>query len=87
PTPSAPAADSARAQRAAKATGGPLGTGHGQRETSVVQTVDFDRASDTPEEVIAIYYDTRARLIAQGAIPTTGPRQPLPFPGHFVPDP
>jgi hypothetical protein len=87
PAPAAPAADSATAQRAAKAVGGPLGTGHGQREASVVQTVDFDRASDTPEEVVAIYYDTRARLLAQGVIPGTAPRQPQPFPGHFVPDP
>ncbi|QNK03003.1 hypothetical protein [Dyella telluris] len=69
---------------------GPLGTGHGQRETSVVTTTDFERASSSPNEVITLYYDTRDRLVAQGVIPgddrLPGVR-PDPFPGHFVPDP
>ncbi|HET6552561.1 MAG TPA: hypothetical protein VFG49_03410 [Dyella sp.] len=69
---------------------GPIGTGHGQRETSVVSYTDFERASDSPDDVIALYYDTRERLVAQGVIPSPArPTAPLPdpFPGHFVPDP
>lgn len=69
---------------------GPLGTGHGERETSRVSITDFERASSSPDEVITLYYDTRDRLVAQGVIPgderPPGAR-PDPFPGHFVPDP
>src|SRR5688572_27317871 len=46
-----------------------LGTGHGERLDSAAQRVEFERASDTPEEVIAIWYDTRANLVAQGILP------------------
>lgn len=70
--------------------GGPIGTGHGARETSVVSYTDFERASATPDDVITLYYDTRERLIAQGIIPSVErPTAPLPdpFPNHFVPDP
>jgi hypothetical protein len=70
--------------------GGPIGTGHGPRETSVVSYTDFERASSTPDDVITLYYDTRERLMAQGVIPPverTPPSRPDPFPGHFVPDP
>lgn len=78
------------AAKALASDSGPLGTGHGQRETSVVSYTDFQRASSTPDDVITLYYDTRERLIAQGVIPT--PERsftplPDPFPGHFVPDP
>lgn len=68
----------------------PLGTAHGDRETSVVSYTDFQRASSTPDEVITLYYDTRERLIAQGVIPNTYlpiTTRPNPFPDHFVPDP
>lgn len=71
-------------------SGGPLGTGHGERETSEVTYTDFERASAVPNEVITVYYDTRERLIAQGVIPGDTPPLPMrpdPFPGHFVPDP
>lgn len=74
------------AQRRADA-GGPLGTGHGEREDSVVRTVDFQRAADTPDEVITIYYDTRARLVARGILPAAPVRTPQAFPGHYAPDP
>lgn len=66
---------------------GPLGTGHGEREDSVVHTVDFQRASDTPDEVVTIYYDTRARLVAQGILPAAPVHTPQAFPGHYAPDP
>lgn len=91
PAPAAPIAESAAAPALAKALpGGPLGTGHGERETSEVTYTDFERASSTPNEVITVYYDTRERLIAQGVIPGDVPPErtrPDPFPGHFVPDP
>jgi len=88
--PTAQADSAARSSVASKAMdNGPIGTGHGERESSVVSYTDFQRASSTPEEVITLYYDTRERLIAQGVIPGDGaaPGRPEPFPGHFVPDP
>jgi hypothetical protein len=91
PAPPAPAVmESSARVAAAKAIGGPIGTGHGEREASEVTTTDFERASATPSEVITLYYDTRERLIAQGVIPGDAPAprsRPDPFPGHFVPDP
>jgi hypothetical protein len=91
PAPAAPAAQAAASARAAKAAdNGPLGTGHGERENSVVTTTDFERASPAPNEVVTLYYDTRERLVAQGVIPGDEPpsgTRPDPFPGHFVPDP
>jgi len=63
-----------------------IGTGHGRGEASYARYVDFERASDAPNEVIAIRYDTRANLVARGIIPATA-HQPDPFPAHFVPDP
>jgi hypothetical protein len=90
PAPAAPAEASAIAQARAD-LGGPLGTGHGQRETSEVSYTDFQRASSAPDEVITLYYDTRERLVAQGVIPSNdriATTRPDPFPGgHFVPDP
>ncbi len=68
-----------------------LGTGHGRREESHAGYTAFERASDTPDEVIAIYYDSRANLVAQGVLPRDREhadlRRPRPFPGSFVPDP
>ena len=66
-----------------------LGTGHGQREHSPTRYTDFVRASDTPDEVLAIYYDSRANLIARGIIRSPRVAEPQPFPGApgFVPDP
>lgn len=78
------ASSEARADKAA-----PLGTGFGQRERDDVHDVDFERASSAPTELITLYYDTRAHLIARGVLPpeTVSPRQPQPFPHRFVPDP
>ena len=69
-----------------------LGTGHGGRLDSAAQYVEFERASTRPDEVIAIWYDSRANLVAQGVIPPPrrdlAQRRPDPFPaGGFVPDP
>ena len=66
-----------------------LGTGHGRSETSQARTVNFERATSTPEEVVTIYYDSRANLIARGIIPNNAwqRREPQPFPARFVPDP
>jgi hypothetical protein len=67
-----------------------LGTGHGHRETSPVEYVDFQRASSTPEDTIVIYYDSRKNLLARGVIRERdryAERRPNPFPNEFVPDP
>ena len=68
-----------------------LGTGHGRRLDSGATYTSFDRASDEPDEVIRIYYDSRRNLLARGIIPRPydryAVRQPDPFPSAFVPDP
>jgi hypothetical protein len=70
-----------------------LGTGHGARETSVVSSTQFDRLSNTPNEVIRIRYDSWDNLVAMGVIQPRRPPAPTPnaFPesavSQFVPDP
>jgi hypothetical protein len=67
-----------------------LGTGHGRREHSSASRTEFERASDQPDAILAIYYDTRANLVAQGVLPAPrhyAQRRPRPFPEGFVPDP
>jgi hypothetical protein len=66
-----------------------LGTGHGRIEASTVRYTNFERASDTPDEIVAIRYDSHANLVALGVIPQPLPpaRDPQPFPARFVPDP
>jgi hypothetical protein len=97
PEASAQAADDAELQR--DSTSGArqrrseekLGTGHGHREASPAQYVDFKRASSAPDETIVIYYDSRKNLVAQGVLPQPhrwyADRRPDPFPNGFVPDP
>ena len=80
------AADGAARSAAPGAKEKSLGTGHGHSETSPARYVAFERESDTPNEVVAIHYDTYANLVARGVIPHS-PRWPSPFPGGFVPDP
>jgi hypothetical protein len=69
-----------------------LGTGHGRSETSYASYTRFERASDTPAETIAIYYDSYENLLAQG-VPVGSPplarlrANPFPDAGRFVPDP
>jgi hypothetical protein len=67
-----------------------LGTGHGRRIDSGAVYTSFDRASESPEEIIRIYYDSRKNLVARGVIPPPwryAGREPEPFPQAFVPDP
>lgn len=66
-----------------------LGTGHGRIQSSEVRYTSFEREAETPNEVIAIWYDSRANLVARGVIPVPVPvpREPQPFPASFVPDP
>jgi hypothetical protein len=83
-----PHADAASGARAAAESQSRLGTGHGRQETSYATHVTFERATSTPAEVITLYYDSRANLLARGVIrePVQVAPTPRPFPG-FVPDP
>jgi hypothetical protein len=65
-----------------------LGTGHGRREVSYARQVTFERATSAPAEILTLYYDSYANLLARGIIRQPIPVAPLPrpFPG-FVPDP
>jgi len=96
---SAPAASNAPADAKAEANDSAaqsmrerLGTGHGRSETSYASYTRFERASDTPAETIAIYYDSHENLLAQG-VPVGSPplarlrANPFPDAGRFVPDP
>jgi hypothetical protein len=83
--PAAAGADAAARAQAAPAEQS-LGTGHGRSETSHARYTSFERESERPNEVIAIYYDSRANLVARGIIGEPG-RNPQPFPARFVPDP
>ena len=81
------------ARSAAKAAPAPaaearLGTGHGERIADRAGHTDFQRRGIQPDEVITLYYDSRANLMARGIIPGA-PRSghPNPFPGGFVADP
>ncbi len=93
PAPSAEAnastADAARGRAdEAQAKEQRLGTGHGRNERSPTSYTDFERAQATPDELVAIHYESRDNLLAMGVIPR--PRQmPNPFPATagFVPDP
>ena len=71
-----------------------LGTGHGERETSVVSHTSFERAQSSPNETIRIRYDSRENLVSMGVIQPPHPqrpwhRTPNAFPESlgFVPDP
>jgi hypothetical protein len=84
-------ADAGRADHAAKALGSPLGTGHGRNETSYATRVTFERASQSPGQMVTIRYDRRDNLVALGVIPGERHARRLaePFPGTqgFAPDP
>lgn len=87
--PAAPAvANKAEAKRSA-GTEEKLGTGHGERLYAPAQQVEFRKASERPDEIITVYYDSLENLRAQGVIPTIRQRPtPNPFPtDRFVPDP
>jgi hypothetical protein len=86
-------ASGARSERRAESKSeAKLGTGHGHREASPAQYVNFQRASSTPDETIVIYYDSRRNLVAQGVLPQPerpwyADRRPQAFPNGFTPDP
>jgi hypothetical protein len=89
--PAAPAAEamgSASGEVAAQRKAERLGTGHSAREYAPTEYTEFVRRTASPAEIIAIYYDSRANLIARGVI-RRAPRyvDPQPFPDSFVPDP
>ena len=65
-----------------------MGTGHGRQETSHAYYTGFERATSVPAELITLYYDSRANLVARGILrdPVPVAPYPRPFPG-FVPDP
>ena len=79
PSPAAPAPEARTMEKR-------IGTGHGRGQTSHVRYVSFEREADSPNEVIALNYDTRANLVARGII-REQPREANPFPARFVPDP
>jgi hypothetical protein len=87
PAPAAAPAPMQQGKAAGLARDERLGTGHGEREYAPTTQTTFDRASDRPNELVRIRYDSQERLIALGVIP---PRRmltvPDPFPS-FVPDP
>lgn len=92
PQPLAQPSAAAKQRSAAAAEDSRLGTGHGRREASYVQQVQFERASSAPAETITLYYDSYRNLLARGVIRSPVPIAPLPqpFPGSFskfVPDP
>jgi hypothetical protein len=69
-----------------------LGTAHGERESSIVTRTQFIRASERPDKIIRIRYDSHANLMAMGIIPIPRPLPqpvPNPFPANagYVPDP
>ncbi len=69
-----------------------LGTQYGERRHSPTVEVGFQRASSSPEAVLALYYDDRAGLSRRGVlgIPPPAPLEPSPFPdspGQFAPPP
>jgi hypothetical protein len=92
PKPIAPIApEAARGARAAEepqSRDSRLGTGHGRQEHSPAIHVTFERATSAPAEVLTLYYDSHANLLARGIIrePVQVAPIPRPFPG-FVPDP
>jgi hypothetical protein len=65
-----------------------LGTGHGAREYSHIESTTFERSSSRPAEQLAVYYDSYRNLVAQGIVVRPIARQdPQPFPSGYVPDP
>jgi hypothetical protein len=68
-----------------------LGTAHGASEWSVINLVDFVRATSAPRVLTTIEYDTWDHLVAAGVIPGDVHRHPHAFPGEprlsYVPNP
>ncbi|WP_313299903.1 hypothetical protein [Diaphorobacter sp.] len=90
--PLAAAPNAAAKSRVAPSPSPTLGTGHGALETSYTSTVDFVAATQRPEQIVRIRYDSFANLVARGVIRDRLPeRVPNPFPAQgssgYVPDP
>ncbi|MBV6423660.1 MAG: hypothetical protein NAOJABEB_01461 [Steroidobacteraceae bacterium] len=68
-----------------------LGTGHGRGEYSPAERTTFERASEHPDEVVVLRYESREQLVAMGILPRPRVHRsaPNPFPAAqgFVPDP
>jgi hypothetical protein len=67
-----------------------IGTGYGREPYA--QYTRFERASDTPNETIAIYYDSYENLLAQGVSGRQDADREIaaravPDGGHFAPPP
>jgi hypothetical protein len=85
----APAAPSAAGETKARAPmrDERLGTGHGEREYAPTTQTIFERASERPNEVVRLRYDSYENLLASGVIrPRRTQPVPEPFP-IYVPDP
>lgn len=104
PAAAQPAPESSRADATATAAGADrrapapvarerLGTGHGERETSVARVTTFERASARPDQRLEIRYDSLENLVAAGIVPpppvasTTPHAFPADPPRGYVPDP
>lgn len=65
-----------------------IGTGYGERRYDPVTQTYFERESSHPNQVVSLFYDSYAGLVARGVIPAQSYRpQPDPFPAGFVPEP
>jgi hypothetical protein len=85
---SSPEAKADRSQGALARRESRIGTGHGRSEHAPTSYTDFERAQSTPNETIAIHYDSRENLVAMGVIPQPHHvPNPFPAPVGFVPDP
>ena len=67
------APEAAARSRGAEERDSRLGTGHGRHEHSPAVHVTFDRATSAPAEVLTLYYDSHANLVARGVV-----REPMP---------
>ncbi len=97
PEPAKPVAQAGADRKSADSAAGSyrddprLGTGHGDRRDSSATYRHFERATEEPEAIIRIFYDSHRNLVARGIIPRPhyrfARRAPEPFPQGFVPDP
>jgi hypothetical protein len=91
PAPAPRIPSEAAAGASAARTDEKLGTGHGASEWSVINIVNFVRATKEPKAISTIEYDTWDHLVARGVIPADSGDHPRAFPGEprlsYVPDP
>lgn len=101
PPPAPPVAPAARAKALAPASADRamamesmpqrIGTGHGQREHAPVGQTTFERASNTPQQLSELRYDSVDALVAMGVLPrryqARAGQPPRAFPNQYVADP